>query len=149
MRASVSNLLRGRPEMNRTTIKFIFEVSLLSLLFSVPLRAQVAGATLSGTITDTSSAAIASAKISVKNAATAVETTTMTNMDGFYSVPNLLPGEYQVTISAAGFGTKVAPAILTVGAKQVLNLPLAVGQTQQVVEVTEAVQAIQLATSTI
>jgi outer membrane receptor protein involved in Fe transport len=135
--------------MHRKVIERVFAVCVLTLALSVPLRAQVAGASLSGTITDASAAAVANAKISVKNLATDVITTSTTNTDGFYSVPNLLPGDYQVTISAPGFGTKVAPVTLTVGAKQTLDLSLIVGQAQQVVEVREAAPAIQLATSTI
>jgi hypothetical protein len=122
---------------------------MFGLLVASSSRAQVAGATLSGTITDASGAAMANAQVSAKNLATDLATSTTTNSDGFYSIPNLLPGEYQVTVSAQGFGTKQTSLTLTVGAKQVLNLPLAIGQTQQVVQVTEQAPTIQLATSTI
>jgi hypothetical protein len=135
--------------MNPKAIKSVLGMWILCLLFSVPLRAQVAGATLSGTITDATGGFIASAQISAKNTATDIVTSTTANADGFFNMPNLLPGEYKVTISAQGFSTKATSLTLTVGAKQVLNLSLAVGQTQQVVQVTEQAPTIQLATSTI
>jgi len=135
--------------MNSKLVKFVVCVLLLSLSIAAPVRAQVSGATLSGTITDVSEAAIANAQISVKNLATGLITTTTTNTDGFYNVPNLLPGDYQVTISATGFASKAAAVTLTVGAKQVLNISLAVGQAKATVEVTETAPSVQLATSTI
>ena len=135
--------------MNPKATKLILAVWVLSLVFAVPLRAQVAGATLSGTITDATGAVIANAQISAKNTATTLVSSTTTNSDGFYSIPNLLPAEYQITISAPGFSTKQTTLTLTVGAKQVLNLAMAVGQAQQVVQVTEQAPTIQLATSTI
>ena len=53
--------------------------------------------------------------------------------------PNLLPGPYAVTVSAAGFSTtKSSDIILTVGATQVLNLSLKIGEANQTVEVTGA-----------
>src|ERR1700730_16447779 len=124
-------------------------VSASMFLNSEPLRAQVAGAALTGTITDTTGGAIANAQISAKNLGTDLVTFTTTNADGFYNIPNLLPGDYQVTISAPGFGTKQTTITLTVGAKQLLNLPLAVGEAKLVVQVTEQAPTIQLATSTI
>jgi hypothetical protein len=136
-------------QMNPKATKLILAVWVLSLVFAVPLRAQVAGATLSGTITDATGAVIANAQISAKNTATTLVSSTTTNSDGFYSIPNLLPAEYQITISAPGFSTKQTTLTLTVGAKQVLNLAMAVGQAQQVVQVTEQAPTIQLATSTI
>jgi Carboxypeptidase regulatory-like domain/TonB-dependent Receptor Plug Domain/TonB dependent receptor len=135
--------------MSFKTFRLILALPALISLNSSPVRAQVAGAALTGTITDATGGAIANAQILAKNLSTDLVTSTTTNSDGFYSIPNLLPGDYQITISAPGFGTKQTAITLTVGAKQVLNLPLAVGQAQQVVQVTEQAPTIQLATSTI
>jgi Carboxypeptidase regulatory-like domain len=124
--------------------------ALLSVCFIIPapVRAQVAGATLSGTVTDASGAVIPNAQITIKNVATGVAATIPTNADGLYTAPNLLPGTYDVKVSASGFQTHVQSGItLTVGAQQVLNVTMQVGQTTQTVEVTGQAAAVQLATS--
>src|ERR1700736_5216535 len=123
--------------MKSNLIKSVLVLAAVCLGYSSPVHGQVAGASLSGTVTDASGGAIAGAQISVKNIATGVVTTTTTSTDGNYDMPNLLPGEYRVTISADNFGSKATSATLTVGARQVFNITLEVGQSKQVVEVTE------------
>lgn len=120
---------------------------MLSLLIASRTYAQVTGGTLSGTVMDTSGAVIPKANISVMNTATAVTRDVATDAAGFYTVPNLLPGNYEITASAPNEDTLVRGTTLTVGASQVLNITLRVGQITQKVEVTGAAPAVQLATS--
>jgi len=123
---------------------------LLSVLVSLPVGAQVAGGSLSGTITDPSGAGIPQAQITIKNLATGVERDITTNENGFYSVPNLLPGEYQVTVTAKGFNSEVKSGFtINVGARQVFDLALQIGTVTHRVEVTAEAPAIQLASSDI
>jgi hypothetical protein len=123
---------------------------LFSLVFSVPARAQVAGATLSGTVTDPSGSGVPNATVSIKNAATGIAREGATDTAGFYSVPNLTPGVYEVSFSAPGFSTQVQKDItLTVGAQQILNSALKVGQVSQKIEVTSEAPAVELASSAI
>src|SRR5881296_137580 len=121
-----------------------------TLFPAVPTNAQVTGATLSGTVTDTSGAVIPGVTISIKNTATGIVRNVTTDEAGFYSAPNLQAGSYEVTASVAGFNRVVQSNItLTVGAQQQLNITMKVGETAQVVEVTEAAPLVQLSTSTI
>jgi hypothetical protein len=90
----------------------------------VPIRAQVAGASLTGTITNESGAAVANARISVKNLATGQSAETQTDSAGLYTVPNLTPGEYELSVSADGFTTNAAKVTVTSGAVQPMNLTL-------------------------
>jgi hypothetical protein len=131
-------------------IRAALAILTLGFLTSVPTYAQVAGATLSGTVTDPSGAGIPAAQLSIKNTATAVTRDITTDSAGFYSAPNLPPGDYDVTTSAKGFTTQVATGInLAVGAQQTLNIPLQVGQVTQQVQVTGEAAAVQLANSTV
>jgi hypothetical protein len=129
-------------------------VALVALAFSpltlVPAHAQVAGATLSGTISDQSGAVIPGGKISIKNVATGITRDVTADAAGFYTAPNLLPGSYEVTVSAPGFATEVRSGItLTVGAQQVLNITMQVGQVTEKVQVTGEAPAVQLASSSL
>ena len=124
----------------------------LGLNFWLPAtaHAQVAGATLSGTVTDQSGAVIPQASISVKNIDTGITRTSATSAAGFYSVPNLLPGTYEVRTSAQGFSSVVKTGLtLTVGEQQELDFTLQVGQTSQTVVVTTEAPNVELASSSI
>jgi len=96
----------------------------LSFLFSVPLRAQVASAVLTGTVADASGKVVADAKISVKNVVTGQTTDAQSDLAGLYNVPNLVPGDYEVSVSAVGFSPSVAKVTIAQGAKQTMNLTL-------------------------
>jgi len=125
-------------------------MSAFTLFFSAPIYGQVAGATLSGTVTDTSGGVVPQAQVSIKNVATGIARVATVDSSGFYSVPNLLPGAYEVKASAAGFATEVHSGVsLTVGAQQVLNLVLQVGQISQEIKVVTEAPDVQLASSEI
>src|SRR6202521_4870490 len=126
-------------------------VVIIGVLLSVSASGQVAGATLSGTIKDSSGAVVPQATVVIKNVATGVTTQLATNPDGFYTAANLLPGDYEVTISARGFNTERRTGIsLTVGAQQVFDLALHVGSaTKEVIVVTAEAPAVQLSSSDI
>jgi hypothetical protein len=99
-------------------------ILLLSVALSAPSRAQGVAATLSGKIIDTSGIAVPNAKVSVKNLATGESVETQTDSGGLYGAPNLMPGEYEVSVSAEGFSTNVAKVIIAEGAQQTMNLTL-------------------------
>jgi len=122
----------------------------LVLFCAAPTHAQVSGATLSGLITDENGGPVPGAAVTIKNVSTGVARELVSNADGFYSAPNLLPGSYEVKVAAKGFQTLVQKEItLTVGAQQALNLSLKVGQLNQTVEVNAAPPDIQTTSSTI
>lgn len=123
---------------------------MLPMLFITTAYGQVAGGTLSGTVGDPSGSSIPGAKVVVKSPATGFDKTVETNGNGFYSMPNLLPAEYQITVSATGFNTATQTGILmTVGGQRTLDITLQIGTTTHVVEVTSAAPDVQVTSSEI
>src|ERR1700731_743808 len=123
---------------------------LLSLLCSHPVHGQVVGGTISGTISDKSGAVVANATVSLLNLATGVTTAVTTNAQGLYSLPNLLPGNYQQTVSAAGFENAIRNGIvLTVGAQMVSNVEMKVGTINESVVVSDQPPDLQLESSSL
>src|SRR5438552_5833955 len=89
---------------------------LLCVLFIMGTAGQVYGqgggvGTILGTITDSSAAVIAKAKVTVTNAATNISQVMESNDDGNYTVPYLRPGTYRITVEAAGFQKAVVDNI--------------------------------------
>jgi hypothetical protein len=135
--------------MRSYAAKLLVLIWVVGFLASVPLHAQVAGASLTGTISDAQGGAVPSAKVTAKNGATGVTNETSTNAAGVYNLVNLLPGDYNVTISAMGFNTTTTKVTLTVGAQQELSLALKVGEMSQLVEVTGAAPVIETENATL
>ena len=130
-----------------------FVISLAVVLFvTLPLyvHAQVSGATLTGTVTDSSGAVLTNVQVSIKNQATGEVRSVIVDTAGFYSAPNLLPGAYEVTFTSHGFATAVQNGVtLTVGAQQLLNIRMRIGQINEKVEVQELAPTVDLTTSTV
>ncbi|MBV8475961.1 MAG: TonB-dependent receptor [Acidobacteria bacterium] len=111
---------------------------------------QVAGGTISGTVSDSTGRVIADADVVIKNTATGVTRETKTNSDGLYTAPNLVPGTYDITFKAQGFKTEVRTGIpLTVGATQAIDLTLQIGAAIEKIEVNTEAPAVQVTSSDI
>ena len=75
-----------------------------ALLSPLPVAlAQAVNGTLLGTVSDTSGAAVVHAKVTAVQVETAAVRETFTNESGNYTMPDLPPGTYTVTIAAEGF----------------------------------------------
>lgn len=105
---------------------------------------SVNGGSIQGTITDTSSAVISGASIRIAATETGAVVTVTTDASGFYSVGPLNPGNYRVTISAAGFETLVVNTVIRTATATPGSFQLKVGSQTQTVEVTAG--AVQLNT---
>jgi outer membrane receptor protein involved in Fe transport len=141
----------SKTRSTKTAASFLAFVTVcFSPWLSAIAKAQVAGATLSGTVTDQSGGVIPQATISAKNIATGIERVSTASTAGFYSVPNLLPGVYDVKVTAQGFSTQIKTGLnLTVGEQQELDFTLQVGKTSQTVVVTTEAPNVELASSSI
>src|SRR5688500_5392211 len=111
-------------------------LAVVALVLSTAVaQAQVDRATLTGTVTDQSGGALATAQVSVTNIATKVATRVKTNNDGAYQVVNLIPGQYLIEVEAPGFSTRTDSIILQVGERGRLDITLGVGTLTEAVTV--------------
>jgi hypothetical protein len=121
-----------------------------NLVKVTPLEAQAVTATILGTVTDASGAAIPGATIEVKNVGTGIAQSTATDEQGRYRVPDLGIGEYESQASKAGFQTVVHKGItLTVGSQPVVDFSLPVGAVQETVTVESQVSQVDVTSAAI
>jgi outer membrane receptor protein involved in Fe transport len=119
-----------------------------TLFVAVHAYAQVAGSTLTGTVKDSSGAVIPTAQVAITDVATGVTRTVSPGSAGLYTAPNLSPGTYEIRVTATGFSTQLQKGVtLTVGAQQVLDFTMQVGQMTQTVEVTTEAPTVELTSS--
>ena len=109
----------------------------LTVLFSlVPLMLGANATQLSGTVVDTSGAAIAGATVQVLDASGKVRLTTPSDRNGSFTVSGLVPGDYQLVVSNPRFETKEIPVtIATTEAPAPLRISLAVSSVSTTVNV--------------
>jgi hypothetical protein len=102
--------------------------------------AQTAGeGTISGIVTDSSSAVIPKAKITAINAATKIATTRFSTSAGYFSVAPLQPGQYSVEVSAPGFKSLLQENVVVDAMQTVtINAVLSVGAESTTITVTTA-----------
>ncbi len=133
--------LAGTPKPQvgicKVAIGLLFLLICGLLLIPAGTFAQEFRATISGTVVDPSGAVVPEASIVVREAHTGTINRTMSDSVGQYVVPYLLPGDYSITVTKAGFETLVRGGI-TLQAQEhpILNLMLTVGSESRTVTVT-------------
>jgi hypothetical protein len=125
-------MLKPSKRTNVRTKCLIF----LALVICPLLRAQES-ATMDGTATDSSGAAVPGVKVTIINEATGAQVrSTVTDSAGIYSAPNLAIGHYTVQADAPGFQTfKLTGIVLNVASTVKQDIKLAIGATTQSVTV--------------
>jgi outer membrane receptor protein involved in Fe transport len=115
--------------------------AVLALTFSA--FAQVDNGQFTGTVLDPTGAAIANGKVVVINSATDLHLSATTNSGGNYTIREVPPGVYKITVDAAGFKT-VTNHNVTVNAGTIehVDFKLQIGKASEVVEVTGEANAI-------
>jgi hypothetical protein len=94
-------------------------------------------ASLTGVVMDENSAVIPGASVTVKDALRKTQKETVTASDGTFSVTELWPGSYIVTVRREGFSTaEVKDVLLSAGEQAALKVRLRVGDIGETVSVT-------------
>jgi hypothetical protein len=100
-------------------------------------RAQMASAELSGNVLDTSGATIPNATVTATNVGTGIVHSTVSEKAGDYVLIDLPPGDYTLTVEAAGFRKLEQSGIsLQINQQARLDLTMQVGQAAETVSVT-------------
>lgn len=103
---------------------------------------------LTGTITDTSGAAVPDATVTLTNEGTAQSLTTQTSESGAYTFDLISVGTYKVTVEKAGFKRFVSTKNnVNVNLPTTVNVPLEVGDVSATVTVENTAEAVQTGTS--
>jgi hypothetical protein len=91
---------------------------------------------IQGVVTDPSGAAVANAKVGLRNVDTGVTASTTTSSSGNYRFSSLAPGRYAVRVEAAGFGVTEENLTLETGQTQGINVALSLATASQSVTIT-------------
>jgi len=81
-------------------------------ILSFQAFAQIGSATITGTVTDPTGAAVAGVKVVIVETSMNFESRSVTNADGLYRVQSLQPGTYDVSFESSGFKRLVQHGIL-------------------------------------
>ncbi|MBS1806655.1 MAG: TonB-dependent receptor [Acidobacteria bacterium] len=123
-------------------LRIIANTTLRILLFAfsfVPVLAQSATATLTGTVTDDAGAVVVGATVTITDSAKQLERQVTTNSEGFFIVPQLPPSRYKINVQRSGFATaELLDIILNVGDQSSLRIQLKVAQVGETVTITDA-----------
>ncbi|HEV2575642.1 MAG TPA: carboxypeptidase regulatory-like domain-containing protein [Acidobacteriaceae bacterium] len=135
-------------QLIRSALK-AFTGLLLVLFLAAPVsvRAQSDLARISGTVTDTSGAAIPGASITVTNLGTSAVQKVTSGSTGDFSVSALPVGSYKVKVTASGFASEEQNVKLDVGQVQQMSFHIGIGAESTTIEVTDAAPVVDLATS--
>ncbi|MBK7926263.1 MAG: TonB-dependent receptor [Bryobacterales bacterium] len=120
---------------------------LFSLLAPLAL-AQSDRGVVTGSVTDSSGAAVPGAKVAVRHVATNVSSATETTSSGDFTIPSLLVGTYELRVEKQGFKTSVrSELIINSGATVAVNVMLEVGAVSESVQVAATLELLQTSTA--
>jgi Carboxypeptidase regulatory-like domain len=128
--------------VRRNSSRLALLIAAVFVMFAGQALAQEA--TIVGTVTDPTGAAVANATVTITNTETGVARSLPTNGDGQYVAPDLVIGHYNVKVAAAGFkAAEQKDTTLAVGDRLRADFKLQVGSAQEQVTVEANAVAVQ------
>jgi hypothetical protein len=117
---------------------------LLGLLGAGLLSAQQETGSITGQILDRGGTSIPTAQVTVRNTSNNATFVATSGQDGFFSAPQLVPGEYTISVTAPGFSTLVRPSVtVRVNDRLRIDLTLQIGAVTETVEVHDSTPLLQ------
>jgi Carboxypeptidase regulatory-like domain len=115
-----------------------FALAAVCLLVPAMTQAQELRGKITGRVTDPSGAVIPGATVKVTDVARATTSTLITNEEGLFDAPYLVPGTYQVVVELAGFKKALEDNVqVAINDTRILNIKLDVGAATDTVTVTD------------
>jgi len=139
--------------LTKEMIKVLTRINLLLVFVAITsgvVCAQVTTADLTGRVLDTQGRVVTGATVTATNKGTGQTRTATTNDSGDYTITQLPPGKYDVTVEAPNFSKALAQDFeLNVGAKVTQNFELKPGEVSATVQVTSEGTPVETTTSEI
>jgi hypothetical protein len=131
--------------LSRIVLVRAFVCLAIALFSTHPLLAQSGQGSISGTVRDTTGAVVPGANVTITNTATNQTSALTSNDQGDFTAPEIAVGTYNVLVEKTGFSkAQISGLVVDAGNTVKADVSLAIGQTQQTVEV----QATALALNT-
>ena len=123
-----------------------FILLVMVLLCAAVMLAQVDTGAISGTVRDPQGAVVPNASVSAKNLANGGQRTAKTNSQGNYSLLSLMPGDYELKITAQNFSPVTKKLELNVGAHFTADATLTLSAAATTVEVAGGAASVEVNT---
>ncbi len=131
-------------------VVFFLQLLVLSSVFSLCVPAQITRGSLSGSVTDPTSALLSNANVQLKNPANGEEVKTITNAEGQFVFPSLAIGNYSLTVEATGFKRVVIQSVvIEVATPARVSVALAVGDINEVITVSNMQELVNTSSPTL
>src|SRR5829696_5028523 len=121
--------------MKKNQFRYLISVctALVISLFIINVSAQEFRGTITGTVSDPNGAAVPGATVSVKNTETNIANTVTTSDEGSFTVPLLLPGTYDVSVTGSGFKTATREkVVVSVDGRLTVDFQMQIGTSAEV-----------------
>jgi hypothetical protein len=137
-----------RPSSLIRSLLLVLSIFVITSVMLQPSWAQEVTASITGTVTDPSGAAVPGAKVTATSTERGIVYTAETNDSGIYRILQLPVGTYKLTIEKDGFAVASHPPfVLTVNQVAQIDVAMKIGQTSQTVEVSGAAPVMETQTT--
>ena len=131
--------------MNRVLARFLLLAVAGVLAFPPLVAAQMTRAAISGTVRDATGAIVPGVSVTATNVDTNISRSAVTDAQGFYRIPALEPGTYNVKTELSGFQTVENKEVRLVAASEAtINVDMKVAGVGEAITVVGRAEAIEL-----
>ena len=121
--------------MKKISLNCALALTLFAMLFTGLLNAQNSRGSLRGTVQDATGARVSSAKIVAQLSGSSVQREATSEDRGEFRIDDLLPGNYRITVNAAGFAQAQADVVIAVASVRDITVAMKPSPVQQAVNV--------------